>query len=138
MIKHKTTIELPEAAFKIQYQDRILSMGSCFAENIAKKLQQLCYEVSINPFGTLYNPVSIRNSLGLLLNHYEFEPQDLFLHNGLWNSFQHHSSFSSANPTTVLEKINVELVKARARLQHSSVLILTYGVACIFELIYIS
>lgn len=134
MIKHKTTIELDEAAFSIKYQDNILSMGSCFAQNMAKKLQDLYYNVSINPFGTLYNPISIRNSLGLLLNNYEFDIDDLYCHNGLWSSFQHHSSFSSPNPVTALENINVELVKARTRLMQSDVLVLTFGTAWVFEL----
>ncbi len=133
-MKHKTTIKLAEAPFSIKYQDAILSMGSCFAQNIAQKFQQLYYNISINPFGTLYNPISIRNSLGLLLNNYEFCPEDLFFHNGLWNSFQHHSSFSAPNPTLALEKINVELVKARTRLQQSNVLILTLGTAWVYEL----
>lgn len=133
-MKHKTTIEISAATFQIQYKDSILSLGSCFAENIVRNLQQLRYNTAINPFGTLYNPISIRNSLALLLNSYEFEHQDLFFHNGLWNSFQHHSSFSSVNPSVTLEKINIELVKARARLQQSSVLIITLGTAWVFEL----
>ncbi len=111
-MKYKTPIEISSPSFNINYKDYILSMGSCFAQNMAEQLQNLYYHVSINPFGTLYNPVSIRNSLGLMLNNYEFQSEDLFYHNGLWNSFQHHSSFSAANPAIVLEKINVELVKS--------------------------
>lgn len=134
MIKHKTTIEIEEALFNIRYQDNILSMGSCFAQNIASFLAQNFYPISVNPFGTLYNPISIRNSLGLLLNNYEFQADDLFFHNGLWSSFQHHSSFSSPSPTTTLEQINIELIKARTRLQQSKVLILTFGTAWVYEL----
>lgn len=134
MIKHKTTIELGEAGFHIQYQDNILSMGSCFAQNMAAFLEQNFYPITTNPFGTVYNPISIKNSLGLLLNNYEFQAEDLFFHNGLWNSFQHHSSFSTPDPTTTLEQINVALVKARSRLQQSNVLILTFGTAWVYEL----
>lgn len=134
MIKHKTTIELEPAAFKIQYQDYLLSIGSCFAQNIAQKLQNIFYNVSINPFGTLYNPISIRNSLGLLLNKYEFQEEDLFFHNGLWNSFQHHSSFSSTTIEETLERINIELIKARTRLKRSNTLLITLGTAWVYEL----
>ena len=133
-MKYKTTIEISPPSFNINYKDNVLSMGSCFAQNMAEKLQKLYYHVSINPFGTLYNPVSIRNSLGLMLNNYEFQSEDLFYHNGLWNSFQHHSSFSAANPAIVLEKINVELAKSRTRLQQTKVLILTFGSAWVYEL----
>ena len=134
MIKHKTTIELDPAAFSIKYEDNLLSMGSCFAQNIAQKLQDIFYNVSINPFGTLYNPMSIRNSLGLLLNKYEFQEEDLFFHNGLWNSFQHHSSFSSPSIEKTLEQINIELIKARTRLKKSKTLLITLGTAWVYEL----
>jgi hypothetical protein len=134
MIKHKTTIELDPAAFSIKYEDNLLSMGSCFAQNIAQKLQDIFYNVSINPFGTLYNPVSIRNSLGLLLNKYEFQEEDLFFHNGLWNSFQHHSSFSSPSIEETLEHINIELIKTRTRLKKSNTLLITLGTAWVYEL----
>ncbi len=130
----KTNIEIDRASFDISYQDYILSIGSCFAENIAQKMQNILYNVSSNPFGTLYNPLSIRNSLGLMLNNYEFQLHDLFLNNGLWNSFQHHSSFSDANPAVVLEKINVELAKTRSRLLQTSVLVITFGTAWVYEL----
>lgn len=134
MIKHKTTIELEPAAFSIKYEDHLMSMGSCFAQNIAQKLQDIFYNVSINPFGTLYNPISIRNSLGLLLNKYEFQEEDLFFHNGLWNSFQHHSSFSSTSMEDTLEQINIELIKARTRLKKSHTLLITLGTAWVHEL----
>ncbi|CAA6829877.1 MAG: FIG00404313: hypothetical protein [uncultured Aureispira sp.] len=134
MIKHKTTIELEPAAFSIKYEDHLMSMGSCFAQNIAQKLQDIFYNVSINPFGTLYNPISIRNSLGLLLNKYEFQEEDLFFHNGLWNSFQHHSSFSSTSIEDTLEQINIELIKARTRLKKSHTLLITLGTAWVHEL----
>lgn len=134
MILHKTTIALEEPNFSIQYQDNILSIGSCFAQNIAQKLQDFYYNITINPFGTLYNPLSIRNSLGLLLNHYTFQKEDLFLHNGLWNSFQHHSSFSSPNLHQTLADINTQLQRARTQLQSSNLLIITLGTAWVYEL----
>lgn len=134
MIKYKTTIELEPAPFSIKYEDNLLSIGSCFAQNIAQKLQDIFYTVSINPFGTLYNPISIRNSLGLLLNNYEFQEEDLFFHNGLWNSFQHHSSFSSNSPEDTLEQINIELIKARTRLKKSKTILITLGTAWVYEL----
>ncbi|MCH2022328.1 MAG: GSCFA domain-containing protein [Saprospiraceae bacterium] len=133
-MKYKTSIEISPPSFNISYKDYILSIGSCFAQNMAAQLQNFYYHASVNPFGTLYNPISIRNSLGLMLNNYEFQSEDLFYHKGLWNSFQHHSSFSAANPTRVLEKINIELVKSRSRLEETKVLILTFGTSWVYEL----
>jgi len=134
MLKHTTPIALDEASFSIHYQDTIVSMGSCFAQNIAGYLDDKFYTINSNPFGTLYNPLSIRNSLGLLLNQYEFQKEDLFLHHGLWHSFQHHSSFSSTDPLQTLENINIAAVKARIKLQEANVLIITLGTAWVYEL----
>lgn len=134
MLKLKTDIIIEKAAFQIKYTDTILSMGSCFAHNIATKLEQQLYRTCINPFGVLYNPLSIRNSLALLLNNYTFEQKDLFQHKGVWHSFQHHSSFSSLDPNQMLVHINEELDKARNHLKKTNVICLTFGTAWIYEL----
>lgn len=134
MLKLKTDIVIEKAAFQIQYQDTILSMGSCFADNIATKLEQHLYQTCINPFGVLYNPLSIRNSLALLLNNYTFEQKDIFQQKGIWHSFQHHSSFSSLDPEQMLARINEELDNARNQLKKTNILCLTFGTAWVYEL----
>ena len=49
-----TRILLPKARFSFSYEDRVVMMGSCFAENIGRKLEENKFSVDINPFGTLY------------------------------------------------------------------------------------
>lgn len=132
-MKHRTTIELDEAPFALHYADRISAMGSCFAQEISQRLHQFGYAVQANPFGTLYNPISIRNSLGLLLNQYLFRAEDLFFHKERWHSFQHHSKFSGATAAETLEQINVALIKGRLQLQQSRLLMLTFGTAWVYE-----
>ena len=51
-----TRILLPKARFSFSYEDRVVMMGSCFAENIGRKLEENKFSVDINPLGTLYNP----------------------------------------------------------------------------------
>lgn len=134
MLKLKTDIVVPAAPFRITYNDTIVSLGSCFAQNMATRLEQQLYTTCVNPFGVLYNPFSIRNSLALLINNYEFGTQDIFEHKGIWNSFQHHSSFSGLDPKVVLNHINYELNEARQHLQNAKVLVLTFGTAWVYEL----
>lgn len=62
-----TRILLPKALFSFSYEDRVVMMGSCFAENIGRKLEENKFSVDINPFGTLYNPASVAEGLRMLL-----------------------------------------------------------------------
>ena len=61
-----TRILLPKARFSFSYEDRVVMMGSCFAENIGRKLEENKFSVDINPFGTLYNPASVAEGLRML------------------------------------------------------------------------
>ena len=64
-----TPISIPRAPWPIRYQDRILMLGSCFADNIARKLSEYYFRVTVNPTGTLYNPVSVARHVDLLCEH---------------------------------------------------------------------
>ena len=75
-----TRILLPKARFSFSYEDRVVMMGSCFAENIGRKLEENKFSVDINPFGTLYNPASVAEGLRMLLRPEYFTPGDLFQH----------------------------------------------------------
>ena len=62
MQNFRTTLELKKEQHSINFNDRIMLMGSCFTENIGAKLGYVKMQTEINPFGILYNPVSIANS----------------------------------------------------------------------------
>ena len=74
----------------IDYNSRIVMLGSCFAENIGKKLIDCGFNVVMNPMGILYNPISIFSALERIVEGREFTEDELFCHNGLWTSFMHH------------------------------------------------
>ena len=54
-----TPVENPPCPWQITYSDRLLLLGSCFSDNMAHKLKEYFFQVTANPSGTLYNPVSI-------------------------------------------------------------------------------
>jgi hypothetical protein len=93
MMKFRTAVDLPEFNKKMGYHHQSMMIGSCFAENIGNYLEELCFPIMVNPFGILYNPISISNSLEILLKWKKFTVEDLFLSNGLYHSFFHHSRF---------------------------------------------
>jgi len=129
-----TEIQLPEFLWKIDYSKSMMFLGSCFSENIGQKLIDLKFNVDMNPFGILYNPESIANSLKILLGKRLFTKNDLFQDQGVWNSFYHHSRFSDVDQEEVLEKINTRILSSHEFLKKADFLIITFGTAWVYEL----
>ena len=90
-----TRTELPVGQCEIKHSDKLLLMGSCFTENIGNRLSVNKFRCDINPFGVLYNPMSIREALTQIIENKTYTPDDLMQSHGLWFSLMHHSSFSS-------------------------------------------
>ena len=128
-----TPVGIPLPAFEITYYDRIFTLGSCFAENIGKKLQDDYFLSFINPFGVLYNPFSVSNSIRYLVSDKLFGDDDLFHLGSLWNSFAHSSIFSATSSEETLQKINSRLIAARDFLSQTKVMMITLGTAWIYE-----
>jgi hypothetical protein len=110
-----------------------MSLGSCFAENIGKNMQDMYLDVDVNPFGVLYNPMSILQSIEMLISNKQFTEKDIFVHRGLWNSFSHSSQFSDTKPDHCLEKINACLKISSVFIENANVLLLTFGTAWVYE-----
>lgn len=129
----QTQIEIPRSPLTITYEDSIMALGSCFAENMGNKMNDLYFETDINPFGVLYNPVSIRNSLELLIENKQFTITDLVEYRSLWQSFSHSSLFTAISADACLSKINLRLNAAVEFLKKTDILLLTVGTAWVFE-----
>jgi len=129
-----THIDISESFIDISYQDQILLFGSCFAESIGKRLNEYKFHVDINPFGVLYNPLSISTAISSLIKPIDKTKDDLFLHNGLYHSFTHHSSFSAITETECLEKINHRIQISSANLKKANRLFITFGSAHVYLL----
>ncbi|HEY3369851.1 MAG TPA: GSCFA domain-containing protein [Prolixibacteraceae bacterium] len=129
-----TEIKIPEFPWKMDYTKRMMFFGSCFSENIGQKLLDLKFDIDLNPFGILYNPISIANSLQILLEKRTFNENDLFYDQGQWNSFYHHSRFSDPDREAALEKINGRIERSREFLGKADFLIITFGTSWVYEL----
>jgi len=129
-----TEIKIPEFPWKMDYSKSMMFFGSCFSENIGQKLIDLKFNVDLNPFGILYNPVSIANSIKILLEKRIFNESDLFQDQGLWNSFYHHSRFSDTDQKTVLKMVNDRIVSSGEFLRQTDFLVITFGTANVYEL----
>ena len=117
----------------IDHSSQILILGSCFAENIGKKLIESGFNIVMNPMGILYNPISIHSALERIAEGREFTEDELFYHNGLWTSFMHHGSFSHSDKNVALSMMNERLHQAHEQLQNATHLIITFGSSEVYE-----
>lgn len=90
------------------------------------------FPVQHNPFGVLYNPASISNSLRLIISDSTFTEDDLCFHNDLWFSLNHDTSFSRQDREECLAAINNTLQSIRAFLKKCRYLFLSFGTAWIY------
>jgi hypothetical protein len=130
----RTIINLDKSNFSMNHDHYIMLLGSCFAENIGEKLTNYKFITSTNPFGVLYNPASIKQSLELLLEGKLFNEKDMNLHNNLWFSYFHDTSFSETNKNKCLAGINDRLNAASLFLKTTNFLIITLGTAWVYRL----
>ena len=130
-MKLYTTVHVTPSEKKIGYGDKILLLGSCFADNIGAKFEEHYFQTTINPFGTLYNPASIARAV--LDMGYGPSGMGLVEHNGLWHSMMHHGSYSGVDKEEVIARCEESRIQMREALQQASVVIVTFGTAWVYE-----
>ncbi len=136
MIDFQTKVELPLGEWQFGYADRLMSFGSCFSEHIGNKLVEAKFACDVNPFGILYNPLSVAAALRDVLDgrRYGEDAPELFCAGGQWHSYMHHSRFSAASREECLRLINGRLARAVEELASLDVLLLTFGTARVYRL----
>jgi hypothetical protein len=110
-----------------------MSLGSCFADNMAEKFDYFKFENSCNPFGILFNPVSIEKIIYRIVNQFFYTEEDIFFHNERWNCFDVHSDLSQSNKEEFLEILNSVLRNSLIQLFQASHIIITYGTSWVYR-----
>ena len=131
-MKLQTPVTPDPAPVSVSYNDRILVLGSCFADEIGARLMQAGFQVLCNPFGTLYNPVSICNAVARLESGVPFTEKDVVemgANAGRVCSFFHHTSFARGTAGEFLENANLKLGEASAFWKECNRVIITLGTA---------
>lgn len=135
-MKFRSEYIAQRAAFSLDPEKPVVLIGSCFSQNIVSKMQQHLWE-SVNPFGTLYNPLSICMALDLMADEengaVRFE-ESLFETAGLWNSWWFDSSFSSHRKDDCLEEFKMRQRQFFEALEAGGVLIVTFGTSICYYL----
>jgi len=129
----RTIFKIPPSDARITYHDPVMFIGSCFATSIGKQLESGRMPVMINPAGTVYNPVSVCNTLNTITSGRIYKISDLYNHRGTWLSFNHYTDFSSDDPEAALEKINRKIKEAENFITESKYLFITFGTARVYR-----
>ena len=132
----RSNIPAPEYPFKIDYNSTIMLLGSCFSDNIGNYFARHQFNVNSNPFGVLFNPISIERSVRLLMNPDRFDKDRYFYKTrDLWVSFAHHGRFSRENFEDFEQNIMEQLEMASDFLRRTDVLFVTFGTAFCYKFI---
>ena len=89
----------------IDYNSKIILLGSCFSENIGKKFRYLKFQSVQNPFGILFHPKAIETIIKNAINKKKYTEKDVFFLNERWQSFEAHSQLSYSSKEEILQQL---------------------------------
>jgi hypothetical protein len=129
----RTIIPIKKAQNPIDYSSQLLLMGSCFAENMGEKFEYFKFKNTVNPFGIIFNPVSIEKLVARVVNQNPFLEQDVFFQNDLWHCFEVHSELSNHSKEDLLSSLNQILDSTRQQIAKVTHLQITYGTSWVYR-----
>ena len=132
-MQFRTQIPISKTNNPIDYNSKIISIGSCFAENMAEKFDYFKFQNETNPFGIIFNPVSIEKIIERTVQQKVFTEKDVFFHNERWHSFEVHSDLSNSDREELLETLNKAISETHKKLKTATHIIITYGTSWIYR-----
>jgi len=127
-------IDLRKPPRQINYEDKILLIGSCFTEHIGNSLEELKFSVLQNPNGILFDPRSVSQSLVSYIENKQYNENDFFQLNEIWHSWRHHSRFSNTNLNEAVRIVNTSQQMAHQFLKQADWIIVTLGSSFSYQL----
>lgn len=129
-----TKVPVKTYEFPINYESKLLLLGSCFAENMGEKFHYFKFQTTINPFGIIFNPISIEKLVNRVVNQKKFTEIDIFYHNDLWHSYEVHSECSRADKAAFLQELNDTLYAMHRQITEATHVVITYGTSWVYRL----
>lgn len=128
-MKLQTEIPLVKTDNPIDYQSKLLLLGSCFVENIGDKLEYYNFQQLQNPFGILFHPLAIENLVERSIENRNYQESEVFEQDGRWHCFDAHSDNSATSKTILLQNLNEGLKETKQQLEKTAHIIITLGTA---------
>lgn len=132
-MQFRTQIPISKSNFPIDYNSKIISLGSCFAENMADKFDYYKFQNTRNPFGILFHPLAIKKFIDFAVTQKTFTQSDIFFHNERWHCFDAHSDLSNANANELLANLNGIVKLMHEKINEATHFIITYGTAWVYQ-----
>ena len=128
-----TKIPIPKNHFPIDYSSKILLLGSCFAENIGRKFEYFKFQSTTNPFGIIFNAVSLEKLIRRAIENRKFTENDIFYHNELWHCYEVHSELSNSDKEKFLSNLNSLLESTHRHIASLTHCIITLGTSWVYK-----
>lgn len=123
----------PQQHHQIDYGSKLLLLGSCFTDNIGKKLGYFKFQQLVNPFGILFHVKAIENLIANSINEKEYTEADLFFLNEQWHCFDTHSKLSTTDKEGLLHNLNSSIKTTHKQIKESTHVIITLGTAWVYR-----
>lgn len=130
----QTDVKVKPSPWHLSHSQPLLLIGSCFTQHIGQRLSEDGFRLAVNPFGILYNPLSIATCLQYCITNQTLEADTFFCHQGLWHSWLHHGSFADVDRSVVEQRCQDAIASAHTLLQQQATVILTLGSAYYYTL----
>lgn len=131
----RTQIPIKKTLIPIDYDSKIMLIGSCFAKNIGDKLEYFKFQSNINPFGILFHPLAIEQLITNSINNKEYNEEDIFFLNERWHTYDAHSELSDVSDKKILSSLNEKIVITTKNLIQATHIVITLGTAWVYRLI---
>ena len=128
-----TQILIPLSNNPINYNSRIVSLGSCFAVNIGQKFDYYKLKNTTNPFGILFHPLALQKFIGYAVNNKTFTDADVFYHNERWHCYDAHSDLSHSDKEVLLANLDAATASAHTEIKRATHIIITLGTAWVYR-----
>ncbi len=132
-MKLRTPLDVPAFDFKLDHSSGILTLGSCFSDVIGNYLQHRKFSVKSNPFGTVYNIMSIYHAVVNALEDLLPDEDRVVTRDGLFFHLDYHSHFYGDTHGGLMDRINAAGRDFRSFFGGAELLIITFGTSWVYN-----
>lgn len=130
----RTEVDTSLSINNLSHSDRFILIGSCFSNQMSKYFNRSCFNV-LNPFGTIYNPISLQQNIFSAINNRIFDETNLIQSDEVFLSWNHSGRYFNKHEKLLLKTINNEQEKIHELISSNATIIVTFGTANVYELI---
>lgn len=134
MVDFRTLVDVPVNNWQMSVGDSVFSMGSCFSDEISSRLEQRQIECCSNPYGVVYNPMSLERQIeritGMTM---DYPSVEIVQRDGVYHSLMAHSVLSGASKEELEDNLRHWTGKAHEKLKSAKMVVLTLGTAWVYK-----